>query len=544
MANGLAAAFIADNSANAVLTCSTLNGQSWSANTDIGQASNGTAPSLAVLNNKLWVAFVANNPARSVLVCSSSDGVHWSGDTDIGQASQSAPSLAAFNDKLQAAFVANNALNTVLVCSSSDGVHWSGATDIGQASNGTAPSLAVLNNKLWVAFVANNPARSVLVCSSSDGVHWSGDTDIGQASQSAPSLAAFNDKLQAAFVANNALNTVLVCSSSDGVHWSVATDIGQASNGTAPSLAVLNNKLWVAFVANNPARSVLVCSSSDGVHWSGDTEIGQASQSAPSLAAFENFSPNAVPPPPSGLGSNSNYILYSNCRSMLGVSISICVTEDIVSNIGFGFQLNAYSPKNKTSAWQQYVIAVLNAAELTGGVDNWPVSGNNIINHSFSLCPLGGANTVPAGHRLTISLHNDANGNITGATYVVIDSAGITQASVTTQLLSIPGVTEADLAPIVAFELNLVGPDNGQSATLSSGAGTITYSASTQRPLTVINQEPSSCTESGYITGETANSVYGAMPADPSSSLTQSFRVDTERPMIRRTGTRVLKLTR
>ena len=118
----------------------------------------------------------------------------------------------------------------------------------------------------------------------------------------------------------------------------------------------------------------------------------------------------------------------------------------------------------------------LNAAELTGGVDNWPVSGSNIINHSFSLCPLGGANTVPAGHRLTISLHNDANGNITGATYVVVDSAGITQASVTTQLLSIPGVTEADLAPIVAFELNLVGPDNGQSATLSSGAGTITYS--------------------------------------------------------------------
>ena len=359
--------------------------------------------------------------------------------------------------------------------------------------------------------------------------------------------------LAAAFAANNSANEVLTCSTLNGQSWSVNTDIGQASNGTAPSLAVLNNQLQVGFIANNPTRSVLVCSSADGVHWSGATDTGQASQSAPSLAAFDHFylvacpaptpAPNPVPPPRSGLGSNSNYILYSNCRSLLGVSVSICVTEDIVSNIGFGFQLNAYSPKNQTSAWQQYLIAVLNAAELTGGVDNWPVSGNNIINHSFSLCPLGGANTIPAGYRLTISLQNDANGNITGATYVVVDRAGITQASVTTPLLSIPGVSEADLAPIVAFELNLVGPDSGQSATLSSGAGTITYSASNQRPLTVVNQEPSSCTESGYITGETANSFYGEMPAGPGSSLTQSFRVDTERPMIARTGTRVFKLT-
>lgn len=359
--------------------------------------------------------------------------------------------------------------------------------------------------------------------------------------------------LAAAFIANNSANGVMACSTLNGQSWLTSTGTGQASNGTAPSLAAFNGQLWAAFIANNPTRSVLVCSSSDGVHWSGNTGTGQASQSAPSLAAFDHFyladcpaptpAPNPVPPPPSGLGSNSNYILYSNCQSLLGVSVSICVTEDIVSNIGFGFQLNAYSPKNETSAWQQYVIAVLNAAELTAGIDNWPVSGSNIINHCFSLCPLGGANTIPAGYRLTISLHNDATGNITGATYVVVDHAGITQASVTTPLLSIPHVTEADLAPIVAFELNLVGPDAGKSATLSSGAGTITYSASSQRPLIIVNQEPS-CTESGYITSETANSIYGPMPAGPGSSLTQSFRVNTERPMIRRTGTRVLKLTR
>jgi hypothetical protein len=42
-------------------------------------------------------------------------------------------------------------------------------------------------------------------------------------------------------------------------------------------------------------------------------------------------------------------------------------------------------------------------------------------------------------------------------------------------LTSISGVTVADLALIVAFELNLVGPVNGESTGLSSGAGTIVY---------------------------------------------------------------------
>jgi hypothetical protein len=55
---------------------------------------------------------------------------------------------------------------------------------------------------------------------------------------------------------------------------------------------------------------------------------------------------------------------------------------------------------------------------------------------------------------------------------------------------------------------------------LSSGAGTITYSAAT--PLTVLNLEPT-CTESDYITAETANSVYGPMEPGPSDIFVQCF---------------------
>jgi len=85
-------------------------------------------------------------------------------------------------------------------------------------------------------------------------------------------------------------------------------------------------------------------------------------------------------------------------------------------------------------------------------------------------------------------------------------------------------VNSTDIAPIIAFELNLVGPVNAEGAVLSSGAGTFTYTATT--PLTPLTSEPV-CAESGYITAETANSSYGTLPGQASVSLTQSFSVST-----------------
>ena len=124
----------------------------------------------------------------------------------------------------------------------------------------------------------------------------------------------------------------------------------------------------------------------------------------------------SVPAPAGGLGSNSNYILYSNCNPLINLSVTIDVTEDIVCEsasgpvIGFGFQLNAYSPPSETSAFQQYLIALWSTpsggGELMGGVDNWPISGPNIINDFFDLTSLP-STTVPAGYQLTISLEND-----------------------------------------------------------------------------------------------------------------------------------------
>jgi hypothetical protein len=204
-------------------------------------------------------------------------------------------------------------------------------------------------------------------------------------------------------------------------------------------------------------------------------------------------------------------------------------TED-----GFGFQLNAYSPPGALCAWQQYIIALF-GAELTGWAYNWAGNGemlNTLLQNTVDLTTLPNV-TIPAGYSLQISLANDNDGNVVAATYVVVDNLGNTQANVTQELLAIQGVTSADLAPITAFELDLVGPYNGESAVLSSGAGTITYEATSL--LTVLNQEPS-CTETPVITAETANSFYGLLPAASSNTFTQSFNVSTAAPMIRKQG--------
>ena len=65
-----------------------------------------------------------------------------------------------------------------------------------------------------------------------------------------------------------------------------------------------------------------------------------------------------VPPPASGLGSNSNYFLNNNGKSINDVSTTIALSTAIAASAGFGFQLNAYSPDNETCAIQQYVIVV------------------------------------------------------------------------------------------------------------------------------------------------------------------------------------------
>lgn len=243
-----------------------------------------------------------------------------------------------------------------------------------------------------------------------------------------------------------------------------------------------------------------------------------------------------VAAPGSGLGSNSNYILNDNCSSILGLSVSLYVTEDMVWKSasgtldGFSIQLNAYSPKNKTCAVQQYVIS-LQGTELQSIINNYTSAPKQLFLSYVSLTSVP-STKIPAGYVLTITLQNDSNGNITGAKFVVVNAQGSTVANVTQTILSISGATSTDLAPIVAFELDIVGPADGESTVLSSGVGYIVYSSPS--PLTVLNAQPS-CTEApSVITEETANSFYGPMSATPSTMFTQGVWFSTAPQMIKK----------
>jgi hypothetical protein len=89
-------------------------------------------------------------------------------------------------------------------------------------------------------------------------------------------------------------------------------------------------------------------------------------------------------------------------------------------------------------------------------------------------------------------------------------------------------------APIIAFELNSVGPANSANSVLSSGAGTISYGAF--QALTVLNQVPA-CAEPPILhTAETANSIYDALPAFLNNRFTQTFSIGPESGMIKKRG--------
>jgi hypothetical protein len=235
-----------------------------------------------------------------------------------------------------------------------------------------------------------------------------------------------------------------------------------------------------------------------------------------------------VPPPSSGLKSAWNYFMYNGCDQLVDVSVTIDVTQDIVwesssggsthgSVQGFSFQLNCYAPTITLvppvySAWQQFVIEV-GGGQLVGGINYYQSSGAAVLLNKTN--PISWPSVkIPAGYKIKMTLSNDASDNVTGVTFLVIDNSGKT-------LLNQWLAPQADIAPIIAFEMNLVGPISGESVVLSSGAGTFTYAASST--MTPLNKEPSCAAAKDVRTGETANTIYGVLPANWGNPLTQSF---------------------
>lgn len=248
----------------------------------------------------------------------------------------------------------------------------------------------------------------------------------------------------------------------------------------------------------------------------------------------------SAPIPARGLGSNSNYILDCSCNQIQTLTIVIAITEDLVGGDGWSFQLNAYSSLGQFVAWQQYGIILgpwgpPQPPLLAAFANNWASLIDPVLNIWETLGEAPNYR-LPAGYSIIIELNfnnSEGNHNVVGAQYNLIDNNGKDVASTSIDLTYLPPGVSPTIAPIIAFELNLVGPFNSIQTEFTSGAGTITYIGSPD--FRVLDTTPP-CSDTRMFTAETGNSFYGPLPAAGGGVLIQTFNYSGTVPMIREVG--------
>jgi len=412
----------------------------------------------------------------------------------------------------------------------SDNSNWAGETRFAKNS---AKQVAVAQNadgRLEIFYVGTNNDlfhNWQLEPGVSDPWNWAGETRFPGDSAKQIAVAQNADgRLEIFYVGtNNELyhNWQMIPSISDDSNWAGETRFPQDSAKQVVVAQNSNRRLEVFYVGTND----------DLYHnWQVDqnsmwTDLDGAGGSVSTTSPF---------------GSGSNFSLSSNCNPLTDVAVSIEITQDVIftghgkpvsgnSISGFTFQLNCFSPPQFKDVAQQYVMGC-RGGTVFGQVNNWKVDPKDpnkfdqLINDEADLSSVSG-HKMSTGWRLVISLSNDSSGNITGATFLAINPKGNNAGK---QSISIG---KSNQAPIMGLEMVLVGPGNGESTTLSSGAGSFQYlassllSASVGLPPCV---QPSS-------TVETANSLYGPISSDASNVLTQGFSIATPGALLlRRVG--------
>jgi hypothetical protein len=251
------------------------------------------------------------------------------------------------------------------------------------------------------------------------------------------------------------------------------------------------------------------------------------------------------------LSSFNNAILVNNCQNLQNLTVTLNVTQDLITlgNSGFSLQLNCYPQttsvsQGKTLNWFQYVIYVgfPGANALGWEIQYWsigsqsysknqpwppgytpnppnttpwlPVLPNDYQVQSFGSSAAG--NQILAGSVMQIQLTTDSSGNVTSATFNVTDPSG----NLSTTTFPFPA---GAIYPIYGFQVDVVGPGGGAPCTFTSGAGTLTYSVS---PGTLALQNANTgCGGPQPGTGESSNVVYGDVTPASGATVSQSMYV-------------------
>ena len=208
------------------------------------------------------------------------------------------------------------------------------------------------------------------------------------------------------------------------------------------------------------------------------------------------------PAPPGGLIGKINYAYANAGNPLTGISVTVEITEDIDllydsggdlhqnTQTGYGFQLNCISPTTDKTFWQQYIVVVYNNT-LNAIINNWSpgFSSSGALQEVDLIDTYNGTQlkqlsgyTLPAGYTFTIALDNSNVGganpqnNVLSVTFSGADENGTPFGSPLTQTLTSQtdqqtnqNVQASDLSPVYVIGCYLVGPDNGEAATLKSG---------------------------------------------------------------------------
>jgi hypothetical protein len=263
------------------------------------------------------------------------------------------------------------------------------------------------------------------------------------------------------------------------------------------------------------------------------------------------------PKPSGGLLGNSNYAYANGGKPLTGIAVTIEITSDINllydnggdltsdTQTGYGFQLNCLSPTTEPAFWQQYVLVVTNNT-LNAVINNWSPgfsSGHlqevDLIDTypGTQLTSLSGY-TLPKGYTLNISLDTSNSGgtnppnNVLSVTFSGSDENGVSFGAPITQTLTSEtdqqtgsNIQTSNLAPIYVIGCYLVGPDNGEKATLQSGAGTITIKSNGMTVYPNFGSVPSSFNIPNWGTVENSNAVYSEVQTGSGTSFVQTFNV-------------------
>lgn len=246
--------------------------------------------------------------------------------------------------------------------------------------------------------------------------------------------------------------------------------------------------------------------------------------------------------PSDGIGSYSNFELHNNCDPIIGLEVSILITEDIRADQGIAFQLNCAPVPGDYLTWQQFFFTSPPGSDppaIKWGVNGWAdANGENPINDGAVLLTLPATTTpgviIPAGYRFVLQLSplqgkDIVPGVIGGANYTIYDPSGNEAANFLLNLkdeishTTNKKIKVSQLTPIIGFQLDIVGWMNAAYTTLTSGAGVITYVIPPTESIQPLDGGVP-CLDQFTMTGEGSNTSYQTVAVGATSYFTQAFQ--------------------